>query len=174
MKKVQQGFTLIELMIVVAIIGILAAIAIPQYQNYIMRAKWSDAISSVQSLQTAMSECTQNDGGDGSQCVTAAELYGTNTTNTIPTTVGNAAVPLAIAGTAPTGANGAGTGGTLTFTFGPASAALGGCTVTETGYIGTAPPAQGTTTPTANSGTIAWQFVNSGTGCSKAQTGVGI
>ena len=174
MKKTQQGFTLIELMIVVAIIGILAAIAIPQYQNYIMRAKWSDAISSTQSLQTAMSECVQNNGGDGSQCLTNVQLYGANSTATIPTTAGNAAVPLALGGTAPTGANGAGTGGTLVLTFGPGSAALGACTVTETGYIGIAPPAQGGVTPTANSGAITWQFVNSGTGCSKAQTGVGI
>ncbi|MCG7372565.1 pilin [Pseudomonas luteola] len=59
--KAQKGFTLIELMIVVAIIGILAAIAIPQYQNYVARSQVSRVMSEVGALKTSIEACI-NDG----------------------------------------------------------------------------------------------------------------
>lgn len=59
--QMQKGFTLIELMIVVAIIGILAAIAIPQYQNYVARSQVSRVMSETAALKTAVEACI-NDG----------------------------------------------------------------------------------------------------------------
>jgi type IV pilus assembly protein PilA len=59
MKRIQKGFTLIELMIVVAIIGILAAVALPAYQDYTVRAKMSEVILAVSSAKNAVSEAAQ-------------------------------------------------------------------------------------------------------------------
>ena len=60
MKKVQQGFTLIELMIVVAIIGILAAVAIPSYQNYTIKAKFTEVVQAASPYKLAVEICAQN------------------------------------------------------------------------------------------------------------------
>jgi len=57
--QAQKGFTLIELMIVVAIIGILAAVALPAYQNYTTRARFSEVISIAEGYKTAVSVCAQ-------------------------------------------------------------------------------------------------------------------
>ncbi len=58
-QTAQKGFTLIELMIVVAIIGILAAVAIPQYRDYTIKAKIGNALSSVDSIKAAVALCAQ-------------------------------------------------------------------------------------------------------------------
>jgi type IV pilus assembly protein PilA len=62
MKNVQKGFTLIELMIVVAIIGILAAVAIPSYQNYTKKAKFTEIVQATAPIKQAIDECVQSQG----------------------------------------------------------------------------------------------------------------
>ncbi len=78
LNKKAQGFTLIELMIVVAIIGILAAVALPAYQNYTLKSRFTEIINSTASVKTAVEICAQ---------VTGATLTCSGGAEGIPTDV---------------------------------------------------------------------------------------
>ena len=117
MKAVNKGFTLIELMIVVAVIGVLAAIAIPQYQNYVAKAELGSALSTLASLKTNVEDHLANKGVfPTATAETAGAVLGAPT----PDNGDIAATP---------GTDGA---GSLTFTFKKGSEKVQDATVTLT------------------------------------------
>jgi type IV pilus assembly protein PilA len=149
-QAAQRGFTLIELMIVVAIVGILAAIAIPQYQQYVTRSRWANVWTEVAPVQTAVGECVQSNGGSilAGQCDSQGNLA---SFGFLPSTF-TALAPVA-GGVTPTYSGSA---------FSVAGGAqLGTCTASLTASIA------------ATGGAVSWLPSVTGPGCTPRMTALG-
>src|SRR2546429_2191856 len=104
MKRIQQGFTLIELMIVVAIVGILAAIALPAYQDYVIRSKMSEGEAAIAACKTSVQEYASSHGNfptdvtvagcstSSSQDVATLAVAGTSTLATLTAATTNTGI----------------------------------------------------------------------------------
>ncbi len=128
-KQAQAGFTLIELMIVVAIIGILAAVSIPAYSDYTMKAKIANVMSSVDSLKTAVTVCAQEAGGDPATCATGGTGGVPAFTATKEVATATVATTGVITATLANNVGSGVSGGVVTFT--PVFTGAGGAAVTS-------------------------------------------
>ena len=156
MKQVQKGFTLIELMIVVAIIGILAAVALPAYQDYTVRAKVTEGLSLAASAKTAVSENAANGAAFASGWTAPS---GTANVSSVAIDSGTGAITITYKSTIASG-------GTLILTpvdGGPSGTALSGTasgsTIPTAGSITWNCKSAGSTTGTGTSGTINGKYV---------------